>query len=49
MLARVDHQVDVALRELWQPRRVDSIELVAVAKDTDNHRAKAGLLRPLAE
>ena len=47
VLARVDHQVDVALRELRQPRRVDSIKLVAVAKDADNHRAKAGL-RPLA-
>jgi hypothetical protein len=48
VLARVDHQVDVALRELRQPRRVDSIKLVAVAKDADNHRAKTGLLRPLA-
>ena len=48
VLARVDHQVDVALPELRQPCGVDAIQLVAVAKDTDNHRAETGLLRPLA-
>lgn len=48
VLARVDHQVDVALPELRQPCGVDAIQLVTVAKDTDNHRAETGLLRPLA-
>ena len=48
VLARVDHQVDVALPELRKPCGVDAIQLVAVAKDTDNHRAETSLLRPLA-
>ena len=48
VLARVDHQVDVALPELRQPCGVDAIQLVAVAKDTDYHRAETSLLRPLA-